>query len=93
MADLVLIPLPGLGVLKLARAQYEAALVPLPTATGERSPDEDLLEAKAAAAKLGVTARWLEDSARAGIVPHYKLGRFLRFRVSEVTKICKVNPT
>jgi hypothetical protein len=33
---------------------------------------------------LGVSGRWLEDSARAEIVPHYKVGRFLRFRVSEI---------
>jgi excisionase family DNA binding protein len=48
------------------------------------SSGEHLVDAAQAAAQLGVTARWLEDSARAGIVPHHKLGRYIRFRVSDV---------
>lgn len=45
---------------------------------------EPLLSAEEAAPQLGVSARWLEDSARAEIVPHFKLGATRRFRVSEV---------
>src|SRR5580692_3884525 len=31
MADRVLIPLPGIGTLSLTRAEYEAALIPIPS--------------------------------------------------------------
>jgi hypothetical protein len=51
---------------------------------------EPLLDADQAAAQLSVTARWLEDSARAGIIPHIKLGRFIRFRVSEIAAHCRI---
>lgn len=89
MAEDILVPLPDGRWLALARETFEAAL----SAGHERlaagpssatSTAEPLLDADQAAAQLGVTARWLEDSARAGIVPHHKLGRFIRFRVSDV---------
>jgi excisionase family DNA binding protein len=50
---------------------------------------EPLLDAPQAAAQLAVSTRWLEDSARAGIIPHHKFGRFIRFRVSEVAAHCR----
>ena len=88
MSDRVLVPLPDGRWLSLSREVFEAAL----TAGGEcmvsSAPSsasvEPLLDADQAAAQLGVTSRWLEDCARAGIVPHHKLGRFIRFRVSDV---------
>jgi hypothetical protein len=90
MSDRVLIPIPGVGTLALSLESFTAALVaggdviagPSPSPAG--SAPEPLLDADQAAAQLNVTARWLEDSARAGIVPHHKLGRFIRFRVSEL---------
>lgn len=95
MADRVLIPLPGIGTLALsadvylealrAGAELSAGAVPSPTAAAE-----PLLDADQAAAQLSVTPRWLEDSARAGIIPHHKLGRFLRFRVSEIATHSRV---
>src|ERR1700716_2310457 len=88
MADCILIPLQNLGVLALSREAFDAAI-----AAGSRligfsatplEVQEALLDAEQAAERLGVSSRWLEDSARAGIVPHYKLGRYIRFRVTEV---------
>ena len=77
----VLIPVPG-GWLTLSEEQFEAAFEPTPT-TAAATPVE-LLDAKTCAARLGVTARWLEDAARIGMVPHHKLGRFVRFNPEEV---------
>lgn len=96
MADRVLIPLPGVGTLALSGDAYREALAEgaklsvhtFPFLTP--SPAEPLLDADEAARQLSVTARWLEDSARAGIIPHVKLGRFIRFRVSEIAAHCRV---
>lgn len=92
-SDLVLIPVAGVGILALSRDVFTEALAAgtemmaatAPSVTGATSVlAEPLLDADQAAARLSVTARWLEDNARSGIIPHHKLGRFLRFRVSEV---------
>lgn len=96
MADSILIPVQSVGVLALTQEEFEAALAAGARLTSARRPQgeavsaESLLDADQAAAQLGVSARWLEDSARAGIVPHYKLGRFIRFKVSEVATHCKI---
>lgn len=88
MADRVLLALPDGRWLALARDAFEAALVSgaesVASPASSAATQEPLLDADHAAAQLGVTARWLEDCARAGIVPHHKLGRFIRFRVSDI---------
>lgn len=95
MPDRVIIPLPGIGTLALSAEAYRdglaegAKLCAAPVALAA-AKDEPLLDADEAAAWLSVTARWLEDSARAGIIPHVKLGRFIRFKVSEITAHCRV---
>ncbi len=89
MADLVVLEFCGepaaftLEELEAARARA-LTLLSTRTSPSPGSPAEPLLDAEHAAEQLGVTARWLEDCARAGIVPHHKLGRFIRFRVSDV---------
>jgi hypothetical protein len=95
MADRVLIPFNG-ALLALTVEQYvaarDAAAEFTPVDRIRSAPDiEPLLDADTAATQLGVTARWLEDSARAGIVPYHKLGRFIRFRVSEIAAHCRVD--
>jgi hypothetical protein len=94
MADRVLIPLPGVGTLLLDGDAYRAALTAGAEMTAGAAPSpaaaEPLLDADQAAAQMNVTARWLEDSARAGIIPHVKLGKFTRFRVSEIAAHCRV---
>jgi len=90
MSDRVLVALPDGRWLALSREAFEAALAAGSEAMAVSVPcsvaqaHEPLLDAEQAASQLGVTARWLEDSARAGIVPHHKLGRFIRFRASDV---------
>jgi hypothetical protein len=95
MADRMAVPLPDGRWLALDRETFAAALAagaemavsaPSPAAIGS----EPLLDADQTASQLNVTARWLEDSARAGIVPHHKLGRFIRFRVSELAAHSRV---
>jgi hypothetical protein len=89
MAERVLIALPDGRWLALEREVFDAALeagaeLAGGTPRAAAATPEPLVDAEHAATALGVTARWLEDCARAGIVPHHKLGRFIRFRVSDL---------
>jgi excisionase family DNA binding protein len=92
----VCIPLPDGRWLALDHETFAAALAAGAEIMAGSSPSpalaasEPLLDADQAAAQLNVTARWLEDSARAGIIPHVKLGRFIRFKVSEIAAHCRV---
>ena len=78
----VRIPISG-GWLNLTEAQFEAAFEPTTPTTTIAAPVE-LLDANACAARLGVSARQLEDLARAGIIPCHRIGRFVRFDAAEV---------
>ena len=92
----VCVPLPDGRWLALDRETFDAALaagaemMAAPSSSPTLSSAEPLLDADQAAAQMNVTARWLEDSARAGIIPHIKLGKFTRFRVSEIAAHCRV---
>jgi excisionase family DNA binding protein len=46
-------------------------------------PDRLLTDAELAA-YLGVPKSWVGDSARAGQLPHFKLGRYRRFVLADV---------
>ena len=43
-----------------------------------------LVSADSIAELLGVPATWVRDHARAGTIPHYRHGRYVRFREDEV---------
>jgi len=45
---------------------------------------ERLLTAEQIAERLGVPAKWPLAQARAGHIPHVKLGRYVRFDVADV---------
>jgi excisionase family DNA binding protein len=45
---------------------------------------EPLVDATVIADLLAVPVTWVREQARAGTIPHYCLGRYKRFRVSEV---------
>jgi hypothetical protein len=95
MTDHICVALPDGRWLALDRETFAAALAAgaelmAGAAPSPASAGEPLLDADHAAAQMNVTARWLEDSARAGIIPHIKLGRFIRFRVSEIAAHCRV---
>jgi excisionase family DNA binding protein len=42
------------------------------------------IDARAVAELLAVPATWVLDHARAGTIPHYKFGRYVRFVEEEV---------
>lgn len=91
----VLIPLAGVGILVLSEEAFREGLANGQELTPKQAfthaiDVEPLLDAHEAARRLGVTARWLEDSARAGIVPHHRFGRFIRFRVSDIAAHCRI---
>ncbi len=95
MSDRICVPLPDGRWLSLDREAFAAALaagaeMTVGVAPSPASAAEPLLDADQAAAQMNVTARWLEDSARAGIIPHVKLGKFTRFRVSDIAAHCRI---
>lgn len=96
-SPIILVPLQDGRWLALSRAELDAALIAgtecmaASTPASSAAVQEPLLDASQAAAQLGISTRWLEDCARAGIIPHYKLGRFVRFRASEVAAHCRVD--
>jgi excisionase family DNA binding protein len=47
-------------------------------------PLEPLVDAHAVAEHLGVPVSWVYESARNGGIPHYRLGKYVRFKISEV---------
>lgn len=96
MNERVLIPIPGIGTLALSAEQYREGLAAgaefsASPASLQGATNEALLDADRAAAELGVTARWLEDMVRAGVVPHHRFGRFVRFNVREVAAHFRVD--
>jgi hypothetical protein len=46
--------------------------------------DAHLCTAEQMEASTGVPATWFLEAARAGTVPHHKIGRYVRFRADEV---------
>jgi hypothetical protein len=95
VTDRVLIPFNGsllaLTTEQLADAQAAAAEI-LPTSVQATGPAfEALVDSEAAAAQLGITARLLEDYTRSGIAPHYRVGRFVRYRPSELAAHFRVD--
>jgi len=48
------------------------------------APAEPLADAKAASAALGVPASWVLAEARAGRIPHVRLGHYVRFDLAEL---------
>jgi excisionase family DNA binding protein len=45
---------------------------------------DGLVNADVIAELLDVPASWVREAARANAIPHYRIGRYRRFRVSEV---------
>ena len=48
-----------------------------------------LLDARQAAAILNVPASWIAAEARAGRIPHVRLGRYVRFNRDELMQWCE----
>lgn len=86
MADLVVIPLPGLGTLELTREAYEAALRPIAAPASPAASEEPLIDAMALARSLNIPKSTVYERARVGLIPSVRLGKHLRFRRSDVLK-------
>jgi excisionase family DNA binding protein len=50
----------------------------------ERVDPDALIDAGAVASLLGLPERWIRDNTRSGKIPHYSLGRYKRYRRSDV---------
>jgi hypothetical protein len=60
-----------------------------PSVPNGRAPvgSEPLLDDRGLEAATGVAASWWSAAARRGAVPHYRIGRWVRFRLSEVVDV------
>jgi len=55
----------------------------------EPQRDATLLDAKGASALLNVPASWVAAEARAGRIPHVRLGRYVRFEPDALREWCR----
>lgn len=53
-------------------------------AAAPATPAPPLIDAAGAAAQLGVPRSWVLAEARAGRIPHVRLGRYVRFEPAEL---------
>ncbi len=90
MTDRVLIPLPDGRWLGLTLEQFvEAELagrefLPNPVPDSPINSDDALLTAEQLEQRTNVSASWWEQAAREQRVPHARIGRYVRFRWTEV---------
>jgi len=85
--DLVLIPLPPLGMLELPRSVFERHLrrpdpIAAPMSAGNAV---DLLTADEAALRFSIPKSWLLEKARQSAIPHRRIGRYVRFSPTELS--------
>jgi len=52
--------------------------------------DENLIGAEELAERLGVGVQWVYDQVGLGRIPHFKVGKYLRFRFSEILPLYRV---
>jgi excisionase family DNA binding protein len=89
MVDRVLIPIPGGRWLALDRDSFEAALaagseISPPLAQPSAVSVPRLLTSEQLSAELNVPATWIEEAARRGELPAVRVGKYVRFALSEV---------
>jgi len=53
---------------------------------GQKAADEKIFDVKGLAAYLEVSADWIYKNAEVGDLPHFKCGRYLRFKKAEIEK-------
>lgn len=51
---------------------------------GEISSSERLVTAAEVAEHLAVPVSWVRESTRSGAIPHVELGRYVRYRMSDI---------
>ena len=64
----------------LSLLRDRAGMNPEPTRRPFNEPDRALLDATEVAELLGVPTSWVYAEARAGRLPHVRIGRYRRFR-------------
>jgi excisionase family DNA binding protein len=86
MSDRVLIPLPGVGTLDLAREVYEAALRPIaaPASPLPATDSTELVTAKNLAVTTSLPVSCLYEYAKAGRIPSVRVGKHVRFHTAQV---------
>jgi len=85
VADLVLIPLPGIGTLELSREAYAAALRPIAAPNASpMAPPTCMVKAKAVADALSLPVSCIYEYAKAGRIPCVRAGKHVRFDVVAV---------
>ena len=93
MADMILIPLGQMGVLRLSREQFEAALIPPQAQTSPQSAQpEAWLDSRQLAKLINVGDTTIESWAARGIIPCIRAGKALRFVASEVRAALELRP-
>lgn len=92
MADLIFLPLPGVGTLAMTREQFDAALNagrdvvarPAVQAAPAATHEPRLLNARELEEATGVPQSWWMAQARERRIPFRKIGRRVRFTLEEV---------
>jgi hypothetical protein len=89
-SHLVLLPVPGVGLLALTADELQAALaraaeaLPQSTAAAGNAKATELLDADGMAAATGVPASWFAAAARANKISYVGFGRWIRFDLAVV---------
>lgn len=89
MANIVLIPFPGVGTLALTREQFDAALLAgrelaSPRPVVDEPLPQRLVDAETLEQTTGVPRSWWMAQARERRIPCRKIGRRVRFVLDEV---------
>ena len=91
MADMVIVPVPGIGCLALESEAYRKALAEgarlAGTTPSAAQAEEPLVDADTLSAALAVPVTWIEQAARTGRIPSLGIGRYVRFRRSAVEAV------
>ena len=94
MADRVILPLAGVGVLVLEREAYEAALaagatLARPATSLAIAPAAELLDSAQVAERLKLSPHWIEEATRQGRIPCIRFGRNVRYSLRDVVEAAK----
>jgi excisionase family DNA binding protein len=67
-----------------SRLRPSSLLRRVTSVAGRRAGAEPLIDARAAGRLLGVPHTWVLAQARAGQIPHHRLGHYVRFRRNDL---------
>jgi hypothetical protein len=100
VTDRILVPLPGGGWLAMTSEEFGAALVAgaaaipaLGAQSAASAGGEPLLSSQQLEQQTNVPSTWYEQAAREQRIPSVRIGRYVRFRLSEVSEHCAARPS